>query len=92
MRIALVRGLCYFGFWLILFGFGLADLVMGVFATAIATWVSLRLLPSGECCLRPVAVEESKTTETILDVVEGMQFYRGFLSPYSSRVPRRWRP
>lgn len=29
-----------------------------------------------------ISVEESKTTETWLDVVEGMKFDRGFLSPY----------
>ncbi len=34
-----------------------------------------------------ITVEESKTTDTVLDVVDGMQFDRGYISPYFVNSP-----
>src|SRR6266481_2026780 len=36
-----------------------------------------------------ITVEESRTIETVLDVVEGMRFDRGYLSPYFVTDPER---
>ena len=36
-----------------------------------------------------ISVEEAKATETVLEVVEGMQFDRGYLSPYFITEPEK---
>ena len=36
-----------------------------------------------------ITVEESKSADTVLDIVEGMQFDRGYLSPYFVSDPER---
>jgi chaperonin GroEL len=38
-----------------------------------------------------ITVEEAKSMETSLEVVEGMQFDRGYISPYFVTNPKKWR-
>jgi len=37
-----------------------------------------------------ITVEEAKAMETEVEIVEGMQFDRGYIRPTSSPMPRRW--
>jgi multisubunit Na+/H+ antiporter MnhE subunit len=47
MRSIILRGLVHFSLWILLIGLDPLDLSLGVFATAVATWASLRLLAPG---------------------------------------------
>jgi multicomponent Na+:H+ antiporter subunit E len=51
-RVAAVRATLLLAFWLMISGWGLADLPVGLAAAAGATWVSLRLLPPKRSRLR----------------------------------------
>ena len=39
-----------------------------------------------------ITIEESKTMKTELDLVEGMQFDRGYISAYMQPIWKRWNP
>jgi multicomponent Na+:H+ antiporter subunit E len=53
-RSALVRAPGFFAFWLILTGFDVADLAVGVLASMLATWASLKLLSPVQWRFRPI--------------------------------------
>jgi multicomponent Na+:H+ antiporter subunit E len=53
-RAALVRFIAFFLFWTIIAGLKFLDLMVGVFASLVTTWVSLNLMPPGDRRARPV--------------------------------------
>jgi multicomponent Na+:H+ antiporter subunit E len=55
-RAAISRAAGLFGLWLVLSGVHVADLPAAAVAVGTATWASLRLLPPGPWCLRPIAL------------------------------------
>ena len=86
VRSWLVRTAAFLGFWLILFGPGPADLVVAALAAVGATWVSLRLLPSGQFNVRPVELTEFVLRFLYKSIVAGIDVARRALDP---RLPLR---
>jgi multicomponent Na+:H+ antiporter subunit E len=86
LRAPLVRAAGFLAFWLILFGFSLADLAVGMLTAAAATWVSLRLLPPGPWRLRPVALARLALRFLWQSIVAGVDVARRALDP---RLPLR---
>jgi multicomponent Na+:H+ antiporter subunit E len=52
------RAIGFLVVWVVLSGYALVDLVPGVIAALAATWVSLRLLPSGPNLMQPLALSK----------------------------------
>jgi multicomponent Na+:H+ antiporter subunit E len=86
LRGSLARAAGFLGFWLILSGFTLADLVVGSLAAVMATWASLRLLPSGQRRFRPIALTRLVLRFLYQSIVAGIDVARRALDP---RLPLR---
>ena len=94
---AAARAAFFLGFWLLISGSVPADLPIGVAAAALATWTSLRLLPSGESRLRPIALLALVANFFRQSILSGVRVARLAFDPnlplrpgfviFNSRVP-----
>lgn len=82
-RAIFLRGFAYFVAWMIMAGGQLADVAPGLVVAAIATWVSLELLPldRGFAQVRPLAVVRLAFRFVWASVVAGLDIARRAFSP-----------
>jgi len=86
LRASRVRAPGFLALWLILSGFESRDLVIGVPVAILATWTSLRLLPSRPGRLHPLALTALVFRFLYQSVVAGIDVARRALDP---RLPLR---
>lgn len=80
-RSAVRRAVGFLGVWVVLSGYALVDLVPGVIAALAATWVSLRLLPSGPNRMQPLALSKVALRFLRQSVLAGADVARRALDP-----------
>ena len=98
MPAAIARGAGFLALWIVLIGLDPLDLAVGVFTAAAATWVSLRLLPTGSLRLRFAALPGLALGFVRQSVVAGLDVARRAFAPrlplkpgfvvYRTRYPR----
>lgn len=76
----------FFAFWVVLFGLNVRALVVGILAALITTSVSLRLLPTGQWSLQPIALMRLIFRFLQQSISAGMDVARRALDP---RLPLR---
>jgi multicomponent Na+:H+ antiporter subunit E len=81
LRPAVTRAVGLLGVWVVLSGYALVDLVPGVIAALAATWVSLRLLPSGPNRVQPLALTKVALRFLRQSVLAGADVARRALDP-----------
>ena len=77
----LLRWLAYMLLWIVLAGTSTKDLAAGAGTAALASWLSLRLLPPGELSLKPVRAAGLFMRFLWQSVVAGLSVARIALSP-----------
>lgn len=85
-RAVLVRSIGFLLFWVIIAGFKVADLAVGVLATLVTTWISLRLLPPGRWRFRPIKLAKYALRFVRQSVAAGLDVAWRALDP---RMPLR---
>lgn len=86
MRSWLARTAAFLGFWLILSGVSLPDLLVGALAAVAATWVSLLLFPPGQWRLHFAALAKLAFRFPYQSIVAGIDVAWRALDP---RLPLR---
>jgi multicomponent Na+:H+ antiporter subunit E len=80
-RAALVRWIGFFLFWVIVAGFRPLDLVVGVLAALMTTWLSLTLMPPGHGRVRPVKLLKFALRFSRQSIVAGLDVAWRALDP-----------
>jgi multicomponent Na+:H+ antiporter subunit E len=96
-RAWLARAAGFLLFWLILSGFKLADLPIGMLAATLATWASLRLLPPVERTVHPIVLIQFAVHFLYRSILAGIDVAGRALDPrlplqpglviYRTRIP-----
>ena len=84
---ALIRGAILLAFWVVLIGTDVADLVAGFITAAIATWVSLWLLPPVRARVRLIALPVLIARFAWQSVIAGWDVARRALDPKLPLAP-----
>lgn len=87
LRSAATRGACYLAFWIVLIGADAADIAAGIAAAAVATWVSLRLLPPAAERVRLIALLRLGARFVWQSVIAGWNVARRALDPRLPLAP-----
>jgi len=80
-RAAVVRSIGFFLFWVIVAGFKVMDLVVGLLAALVTTWVSLTLMPPGHGRVRPIKLATYALRFFRQSVIAGLDVAWRALSP-----------